>query len=80
MRLRGSIPRLAFTRITGKFNYRKGGFMNYKKHVKHILRQIEKAFNKADSIKEYEELCECIYFSDCQIGYDEFLRLKKLVF
>lgn len=30
--------------------------MNYKKHVKHILRQIEKAFDKADSIKEYEEV------------------------
>lgn len=54
--------------------------MNYKKHVKHILRQIEKAFDKADNVKEYEELCECIYLSDCQIGYDEFLRLKKLVF
>lgn len=54
--------------------------MNYKKHVKHILRQIEKAFDKKNSIKEYEELCECIYFSDCQIEYDEFLRLKKLVF
>lgn len=54
--------------------------MNYKKHVKHILRQIEKAFCKADTVKEYEALCECIYFSDCQIGYDDFLRLKKLVF
>lgn len=54
--------------------------MNYKKHVKHILRQIEKAFDKADSIKEYEELCECIYFSDCKFDYNTFLKLKNLVF
>lgn len=51
-----------------------------KKHVKHILRQIEKAFDKADSIKEYEELCECIYFSDCKFDYNTFLKLKNLVF
>lgn len=47
--------------------------MNYKKHVKHILRQIEKAFDKADSIKEYEELCECIYLSDCKQAHKRFL-------
>lgn len=54
--------------------------MNYKKHVKHILRQIEKAFDKADSVKEYEELCESIYFSDCKFDYNTFLKLKNLVF
>lgn len=54
--------------------------MNYKKHAKHILRQIEKAFDKADNVKEYEELYECIYLSDCKFDYNTFLKLKKLVF
>lgn len=46
--------------------------MNYKKHVKHILRQIEKAFDKADNVKEYEELCECIYFLIVKLGMMNF--------
>ena len=42
---------------------------------------IMRALDRVDElIKEYEELWECIYLSDFQIGYDEFLRLKKLVF
>lgn len=52
----------------------------YKTHVKHILRSIEKAFNISDSLKEYENLCECIFFSDCKLSYSEFSRIKKLVF
>lgn len=76
----GSLPAAVFPEIGNNLIMKEWFFMNYKKHVKHILRQIEKAFDKADNVKEYEELCECIYFSDCQIGYDEFLRLKKLVF
>lgn len=51
-----------------------------KKHVKHILRQIKKAFKNADTLREHEELCECIYFSDCKFGCDTFLKLKNLVF
>ena len=52
----------------------------YKNHVNHILRSIEKAFDISDSPKEYENLCECIYFSDCKLSYIEFSRIKKLVF
>lgn len=52
----------------------------YKKHVKHILKSIKKAFDISDSVKEYENLCECIYFSDCKLNYTEFSRIKKLVF
>ena len=51
-----------------------------KKYISHILRQINKAFKMADSLKEYEELCECIYFSDCKLDYTTFFRLKKSVF
>ena len=52
----------------------------YKNHVKHILRSIENAFDISNSPKEYETLCECIYFSNCKLSYTEFLRIKKLVF
>lgn len=52
----------------------------YKKHVKYILKSIKKAFDISDSVKEYENLCECIYFSDCKLNYTEFSRIKKLVF
>lgn len=51
-----------------------------KKHVRHILRQIARAFENADSLREYEELCECIYFSDCKLDYTTFFRLKKSIF
>lgn len=52
----------------------------YKNHVKHILRSIEKALDISNSVKEYENLCECIYFSDCKLSYSEFSRIKKFVF
>ena len=52
----------------------------YKNHVKHILRSIEKAFDISESTKEYESLCECIYLSDCKLPYMDFERIKKLVF
>lgn len=52
----------------------------YKNHVKHTLRSIEKAFDISDNLKEYENLCERIFFSDCQLSYSEFIRIKKLIF
>jgi len=50
-----------------------------KNNVKHILKSIRKAFEMSESVKEYEDLCQCIYFSDCKFDYDTFLKLKKLV-
>lgn len=52
----------------------------YKKYVKHMLRKIQKAFDISENFKEYENICECIYFSDCKLSYNEFARIKKLVF
>ncbi len=53
--------------------------MTNKKHVKHILRSIRKAFDISDSLEEYENLCKCIYFSDCELDYTTFIKLKGLV-
>lgn len=51
-----------------------------KKHIKFLLRSIRKAFDIADSLDEYEQLCMNIYFSHSKVGYDTFFKLKKLVF
>lgn len=53
--------------------------MDIKKHTKHILRSIQKAFDISDTSKEYEDLCQSIYFSDCKLPYETFAKLKKLV-
>lgn len=53
--------------------------MNYKKHVKYLLKSIRKAFEISDSLEEYEKICQCIYFSDCRLDYATFRRLKSLV-
>lgn len=50
-----------------------------KKHVKHILRSITKAFVMAESYNEYESLCECIFYSDSHLSKADFERLKKLI-
>ena len=55
-------------------------FKTYKSYVKNILRDIKYAFEVADNMEDYEESCECIYFSECKFDYDTFLKLKKLVF
>lgn len=51
-----------------------------KEHIRFLLRSIRKAFEISDSLEEYEQLCMDIYFSCSQVGYDTFLKLKKLVF
>lgn len=53
--------------------------MNYKKHVKYLLKSIRKAFEISDSLEEYEKICQRIYFFDCQLDYATFRRLKSLV-
>lgn len=50
-----------------------------KKHVKAILRSIKKAFEIADTSQEYENLCECVFYSDCRLERKDFKRLKELV-
>ena len=67
-------------KLTFRSFFKRGDNMIDKKNVKYILRQIKKAFDKADSLKEYEKLCECIYLSDCKFDYNTFLKLKKQVF
>ena len=50
-----------------------------KKHVKETLRRIKKAFEISDTSQEYENLCECIFCSDCRLARKDFKRLKELV-
>lgn len=52
----------------------------YMNHVRHILKSNKKTFDISDSVEEYENLCKCIYSSDCKLSYSEFLRIKKLIF
>ncbi len=50
-----------------------------KKHVKCILKHIRKAFEISETSEEYEDLCDCIFYSACHLDYEDFERLKKLV-
>lgn len=49
----------------------------YKNHVRHILKSIKNTFDISASVEEYENLCECIYSSNCKLSYYEFLRIKN---
>ena len=49
------------------------------KHINHVLRLLESAFDESDTLKEWEDKSYSIYVTHFSYDYDTFLKLKKYV-
>lgn len=45
--------------------------------IKSVLKYLEEAFDRCNTLEEWESEAYSIYMTHCSFSYDTFLRLKK---
>lgn len=48
-----------------------------RKQINYVLRMLEEAFDKCDTLEEWENESYSIYMTHCSFSYDIFKRLKE---